>query len=93
MCPTSSPFPPPPHTHTPTPTPTHTHPQEYMSLYNAELAVVSQRGKEERRGEERWFSNWRTAVKKVKELHTRMTYLYWPIHTHILVYKVDRPIV
>jgi len=44
--------------------------QEYMSLYNAELAVVSQRGEEERRGEERWFSNWRTAVRKVKELYT-----------------------
>ena len=78
MCPTSSLFPPPPNTHThPTPTlPTHPHPhphlhpQEYMVLYNAELAVVSQRGKEERREEERWFSNWRTAVKKVKELYT-----------------------
>ena len=59
------PPPPPPHTHT------HSHtPQEYMSLYRAELAGVGQRGEEERRGEERWFSNWRTAVQKVKELYT-----------------------
>ena len=54
----------------PAPPHPHPHPQEYMVLYNAELAVVSQRGEEERRGEERWFSNWRTAVKKVKELYT-----------------------
>ena len=43
--------------------------QEYVSSYHAELAVISQRWEEERRGEERWYDNWRTAVQKVKELY------------------------
>ena len=42
--------------------------QEYVSSHHAELAMISQRWEEERRGEERWYDNWRTAVQKVKEL-------------------------
>ena len=43
--------------------------QEYVSSYHTELAMISQRWEEERRGEERWYDNWRTAVQKVKELY------------------------
>ena len=46
-----------------------THTQEYVSSYHAELAVISQRWEQERRGEERWYDNWRTAVRKIKELY------------------------
>ena len=43
--------------------------QEYVSSYHTELAMISQRWEEERRGEERWYHNWRTAGQKVKELY------------------------
>ena len=43
--------------------------QEYVSSYHTELAMISQTWEEERRGEERWYDNWRTAVQKVKELY------------------------
>ena len=43
--------------------------QEYVSSYHTELTMINQRWEEERRGEEQWYDNWRTAVQKVKELY------------------------
>ena len=40
-----------------------------VSSYHTELAMINQRWEEERRGEERWYDNWITAVQKVKKLY------------------------